>query len=108
MTILSMLFIKLFPILFIAVFAAAAGFSLWTFIRRKNGGERSVSARAVLKLCTVRGGETPDMIYSVDFVTEKDEKLTLTVPEKIFEDFSCGDSGRLTFRNSEIISFERE
>lgn len=108
MTILSMLFIKLFPILFIVIFAAVAGFSAWAFFRSRSGEETSAPAKAVLKLCTVRGGRTAETVYSAEFETEKNGRLTLTVPEELFGGFSCGDSGRLTYRGAQLVSFERE
>ena len=115
MTTIFRLFIKFFPIAFIIVFLFVLGVFIWAFLGAKKEKEQcadsprlTVDAKAVAKTSKVTGGMKTRTACRAAFEVGSGDILRLDVDESDFSSFDENDEGRVTFRGTKFISFEKK
>ena len=115
MTTIFRLFIKFFPIAFSIVFLFVLGVFIWAFLGAKKDREQcadaprlTVDAKTVAKTGRVTGGRSTKTAYNAAFEVESGDILRLDVDESDFSSFDENDEGRVTFRGTKFISFEKK
>ena len=104
---------RIFPILFLFMFALVFGLILSTLFRSakqnriNNQSPRITSEATVVTRRTQVRGDHAHTTYFATFQFESGDRMELMIPHNRFGYLVEGDRGKLTFQGTRFVSFER-